>query len=261
VATFDGYLKRVAAYVNDLRASGRQIREFECVGEPDRWLEGLPVRVGPGACPGVILRGDTFVELGSPEAGSCAFPLWATDSARIRDGRITVIGPGVQESAGASLPFGQIVMVGGDTLEDQDQAVLERTQYISDKIEGYMIRSTPGRLWSRISKAAAAKGLDFEVLGKALVAIFKSEIPKIQTMEVLFVTSEREDLKPLEEIAEQVRTIGTQIARKTWLAKGIDILECTLGWDCKSCSDKAVCDDIKEIVKIRKRTADAAAES
>jgi CO dehydrogenase/acetyl-CoA synthase beta subunit len=151
-------------------------------------------------------------------------------------------------------------MVGGEALGDEEHAALERSQYVADQIEGYMIRSTPGYLWSRVSKQAATKGFDFEVLGKALVAIFKSENPKIQTMEVLFVTSDREDLKPLEEIAEQVRTIGTQIARKTWLAKGIDILECTLGWDCKACSDKSVCDDIREIVNIRKRKVKAAAE-
>jgi CO dehydrogenase/acetyl-CoA synthase beta subunit len=261
VATFDVYVKRVAAHVNELRASGRQIREFECVAEPDRLLEGLPVQVGPGASSGIILRGDTFAELGSPEAGSCAFPLWTNDLSLVKDGRVTLIGPDIQESTGASLPLGQVVIVGGDGLGDEEHAALEQSQYVSDRIEGYMIRSTPGRLWSRVSKEAAGKGFGFEVLGKALLAIFKSEIPKIQSMEVVFVTSDPEDLKPLEDIAEQVRTIGTQIARKTWLARGVDILECTMGWDCKSCSDKTVCDEIREIVKIRKRKVDAAAES
>ncbi len=41
-----------------------------------------------------------------------------------------------------------------------------------------------------------------------------------------------------------------------WLkARGYDILECTLGWDCGTCPDKTVCDDIKEILTVRKRKA------
>jgi hypothetical protein len=253
VATFDLYVKKVADYVEDLRASGRSVREFGCSGDPGTLIESLPVRVGPGASPGIVLRGDTFAELGSPDSGSCAFPLWTNDPSLIEDGRITLIGPGIQESAGGSLPFAQVLMVGGKALGDEEHAALEQNQYISDRVEGYMIRSTPGRMWSRISQEVAGKGFDFDVLGGALTAIFKSELPKIDSMEILFVTSSREDLEPLRAISEQVRTMGQYIVRKTWLAKGYDILECTMGWDCKSCDDRPVCDDIRDVIKIRKR--------
>jgi hypothetical protein len=72
-------------------------------------------------------------------------------------------------------------------------------------------------------------------------------------MEIIFVTSSKEDLQRLDEIAEQVKKISKDIIRETWLARGYDILECTLGWDCGSCPDKTVCDDIKEVVKVRKK--------
>jgi CO dehydrogenase/acetyl-CoA synthase beta subunit len=146
-------------------------------------------------------------------------------------------------------------MVGGKDLGDKEHEALDQSQFISDQIEGYMIRSTPGRMWSRVSNDAAAKGFDLEVLGKALLAILKSEIPKIQAMEVLFVTSGKDDLQQLDGIAEQIRTIGRNIVRETWMAKGYDILECTLGVDCNSCSDKAVCDDIRDVVKVRTKKA------
>ena len=66
--------------------------------------------------PGIILRGDTFVELGNPEPGSCAFLLWTDNPSLVRDGKITLIGPDIQESPGASLPFAQVLMVGGTGL-------------------------------------------------------------------------------------------------------------------------------------------------
>jgi CO dehydrogenase/acetyl-CoA synthase beta subunit len=239
-------MKRVATYVDEARARGRPVKEFLFSGDP------LPVRVGPGANPGIVLRGDTFAELGSPDTGSCALPLWTDDPSLIQDGRIRLIGPGIQESPGASLPFAQVVVAGGKELGEEEHATLEQCQYVSDRVEGYMIRSMPGRMWSRISKEVAGKGFDFDVLGSALISIFKSEMPKIEAMEVLFVTTGKEDLEPLNAIAVQIETIGKYIEKKTWLAKGFD-LECTMGVDCKSCTDKPVCDDVRDVVKIRKR--------
>jgi CO dehydrogenase/acetyl-CoA synthase beta subunit len=255
VAIFDGYLKKVADFVEEVRGSGRQVEHFDGSGEPGLLLQDLPVQVGPEAASGIILRGDTFAELGNPNAGSCGFPLWTDDPSLLRDGSITLVGPGVQESPGASLPFAQVLLVAGEDLGKPEHEALEQNQYIADKIEGYMIRSTPGRMWSRVSKDAAAKGFDFDTLGKALIAIFKSDMPKIQAMEVLFVTSDKEDVQKLDRIAEQVRKIGKEIVRETWLARGYDILECTLGVDCGSCSDKETCDEIREVVKIRGKKA------
>lgn len=253
MAVFDVYIKKVGKYVEGVRQNGRRIVEFDCPSAVDELVEGLPVRVGRDANSGIILRGDTFVELGNPDAGSCAFLLWTDNPSLIRDGRITLIGPDIKESQGASLPFGQVLMVGGTGLIEGGHSALEQNQYISDKIEGYMIKSTPERMWSRVSRDAAARGFCFETLGKALMAIFKSEVPKVQAVEIVFVTSSKEDVQRMEKIATQVRKISKDIVREAWKARGYDILECTLGWDCNSCADKTVCDDIKELITVRKK--------
>jgi len=255
MAIFDVYVKRLAEYVEEMRGKGRQVREIDCPTAVSKLVEGLPVRVGPQASSGLILRGDTFVELGNPEAGSCAFLLWTDKPSLIRDGKITLIGPDIQESPGASLPFGQVLMVGGVGLGKEEHAALEYNQYISDQIEGYMIKSVSQLMWSRVSKDAAGRGFCFETLGGALMAIFKSEVPKVQAVEIVFVTSSKEDLQPLDDIGAQVRKIAKDIVRENWKAKGIDLLECTLGWDCNSCPDKPVCDDIKELITVRKKKA------
>ena len=253
MAVFDAYIKKVAEYVEVMQGSGRQVRVFDCPGAPDRLLYGLPVKVGPRAGSGIVLRGDTFAELGSPEAGSCAFPLWTNNTGLIRDGRITLIGPDILESRGASLPFAQILTAAGKELSDKLHSALDESQYIADQIEGYMVKSTPGRMWTRISNTAAERGFGFEALGKALTAIYKLHIPQIEAMEIVFVTSGKEDVRRLDEISEQVKKISKDIIRETWLARGYDILECTLGWDCNSCPDKPVCDDIKAVITVRKK--------
>jgi len=255
VSVFDAYVKKVAEYAEEVRGMGRQVREFDSPTAVSELVEGLPVRVGPRASSGLILRGDTFVELGSPDAGSCAFLLWTDNPSLIRDGKITLIGPDIQETPGASLPFGQVLMVAGKDLGKEEHSALEQSQYISDQVEGYMIRSTPERMWSRVGKDAAGKGFDFCTLGKALMAIFKSDVPKVQAMEVIFVTSSKEDVQRLDDIAQQVRKIDKDIVRETWLARGYDVLECTLGWDCDACADKPVCDQIREVITVRKKKA------
>jgi len=256
MSIFDVYVAKIADYVESMRREGRRVREIDCPPAIADLLRGLPVQVGPKADPGLILRGDTFVELGNPEVGSCAFLLWTDNLPLVRDGRITLIGPDIQESPGASLPFGQVLMVGGKNLDKQDHGVLEHTQYISDQIEGYMIKSVSQLLWARVSKNAARKGFCFEALGRALMAIFKLELPKVQAMEVVFVTSNKDDLQPLENIAEQIRKIARDIVTENWKAKGFDLYECTFGWNCSRCPDQPVCDDIKELITISKSKAD-----
>jgi hypothetical protein len=71
-------------------------------------------------------------------------------------------------------------------------------------------------------------------------------------MEVLFVTSSKEDLALLENIATQVEKISGDIRRKSLVRRLDGTYECTTGYDCNVCSDKAVCDDIKELIALRK---------
>ncbi len=253
MSIFDAYIKKVADYVEALHSSGKRLRVFNCSGDREKLFEGLPVKVGPGAGSGIVLRGDTFAELGSPEAGSCAFPLWTNNTGLVEDCRITLVGPDIPEARGASLPFGQIIIAAGEKLSEKQHSALEESQYISDQIEGYMVKSTPGRMWTRVSNKAGEKGFSFEVLGRALMAIYSSRVPDVERIEVVFITSSKEDVSQLEEIAAQVRKIGKDIVRENWLARGYDILECTFGWDCNSCPDKTVCDDIKDLIKVRKK--------
>ena len=102
MSAFDVYLTKLAGYIEEMRGRGRQVREIDCPTAVSRLLAGLPVRVGRGASSGIILRSDTFVELGNPDAGSCAFVLWTDNPSLVRDGKITLIGPDIQESREAS---------------------------------------------------------------------------------------------------------------------------------------------------------------
>lgn len=198
---------------------------------------------------GIILRGDTYVELGNPEIGSSSFMLFTDKTGIIKDGCITVIGPDIKESCGMSVPFGQVLMIGGKDLDDSDHEELENAGFIGDSIEGYMVRSFTQSIWSRVGKDSAEKDFSFEALGRGLMALYKSDNAGIQLMEAIFVTSGRDGIKLLDGIAVQVHKITKELVGQTWKIRGVDI-DCTS--DCSMCSNRPVCDDIKEVLKEKK---------
>jgi CO dehydrogenase/acetyl-CoA synthase beta subunit len=250
MATFDSYLENVARQVEELRTRGRPVKELTCPTSASELTKDLPIRVGPGANPRIILRGETFVELGSPEAGSCGLVLWTDNPSLVSDGKITLIGPDIPESPAASLPFGQVLLVGGAQLGVDEHQSVGQAQYVADQIEGYMIKSSSRYLWGRVSKEAAAKGFCFEFLGRAVMAIYKSSLPKVEAVEALFVTSSKEDVLTLNEIAREAQEIGAKLVKEHWKARGYD-LDCDL--NCSSCSEKQVCDDIRKVLAARER--------
>lgn len=246
------HLPRVRDYVTQKKEQGREVREIECDTSGERLVAGLPVRVGPDAGKGIILREDTFVELGNPSLASCSFVVWNDELSAVVDGRITCIGPDIQNSQGQSLPFGQVMIVGGAELAEQHYLELEKTQYTSDQIQGYMLRSVPRRVWSRVSKQAAAQGFCFETLGRALMSVFRCKNPLIQATEVVFVTSSKDDVDQLEDIAADVRKFSGEMRKLVRQQDGsYDCAE----YDCDSCDDKPVCDSVRDWIEIRRSRA------
>jgi CO dehydrogenase/acetyl-CoA synthase beta subunit len=252
---FDEHIGLVDGYLERLRGEGRQAREFPPeAGQADPSAPS-PFRVGPGAGTGLVLKSDTFVELGSPTAGSCAFALYTGDSSLVRDGRIRLVGPDIQESASGTLSFGQVILAAGRELDERDYRPLAESQYVGDRIEGFMVKSTPGRIWCRVSNDIARRGFDFGVLGKALIGIVKDQVPGAEAVDVLFVTSGREDVLRLGEIEARVGEVAREIKRRVWKEKGIDIDDCPLGGHCGSCKDKEVCDEVRKMTQGRKRAS------
>ena len=240
---FAAYMEKVHEFVDRLQEAGRSVKVWDA--PVSGLLDNLPVAVGAGANRGIILRGDTYAELGNPEAGSAMVSLFTQEAGLVQDGRITLIGPDIDSIGGQSLPFGQVVLVGGKELQNDDYEKLQRAAIVGDRIEGYLMRSLPQNIWSRVSKDAAAKGFSFESLGKALMLLYRAENPKIEAMEVVFVTSGKEDVKELGELAAQVRKISREMVRENWKIKGYDI-DCSQ--NCSACADKPVCDDIREVM-------------
>jgi CO dehydrogenase/acetyl-CoA synthase beta subunit len=239
MSNFEAYIREVRAYVEELRKRSAKVRVLHTSGAV------ASIRIGPGAGADLVLRRDTAVELGSPTTASCAIALYSTEPDSVHDSRVTLIGSDIAEAASASIPFGQVLIASGSALTEDDYETLLEAQYVSDFVEGYMVRSSSTHIWSRVSNEAVARGFNFATLGRAIEQHVKAQIPRVEAVEVVFVTTGDEDINHLARIATEAEQTGRDIRQRVWQQRGVDIFECTSGGHCGKCGDKAVCDRIR----------------
>ena len=250
MAEFDEQILAVRRFSKNRKEQAGIAAQVRCDGSPEDLIRGLPVRFGSDNPPAVILKEDTFVELGNPVHGSASMVLWTRQAELVQDGVITRIGPDIPPSEGRSLPFGQVILLGGSRLEEKDLASLERASNLASLLDGYMIRHVPRKLWSRVSREAAAKGFCFETLGRALMAHYKATFPLLEAVEILFVTSSKADVEELEAIGLQAKGKALSIRKLTRTEEGI--YECD-ELSCNECPEKEICDSIRDVLVIRKK--------
>ena len=241
-------LENLRQYVDTMAMEGKRIRRIQCLPNDKAGSSETSSGSDNQVDGGVVLQENTAVELGNPKSGSSSFLLWSTNIDLINDGQITLIGPDIIEVVGQSLPFGQILLIGSAGLEKELVIELARVQYLSHNIEGYMVRSTPRYLWSRINKHAVEKGFSFKTLGQALILASKMKVAKDLCVEVIFVTSSKEDIVQLDAIGSRARETIMKL-KKSMIT---NLIDCA-GEDCSDCPEKPTCDNVREIKILRER--------
>jgi CO dehydrogenase/acetyl-CoA synthase beta subunit len=201
--------------------------------------------------PEVILGEDVAVELGHPSTASQVIVLLSHQPDLIQSGRISIVGPDLDElDGGGRRPFAQVVMLAVKPGETPDPFEIDNTQYLMHRLSGYMVRSVPGRLWVRISKSGKAAGLTLKTVGSALIAAYTHDFDMIEGAEVVFVTSSSEDVNALSQISTEVNILA---GRHKKLALGVDgEVECQ-DLNCDTCDEQPVCDSLRDIV-IKRRS-------
>ena len=213
---------------------------------------------GPHAGRGVVLQRSAALELGA-DGRSCGMILPTSDASRVVDGRISVCGPDVEElvlsgdgQGPTQAPFCQIIIVSGSDLATADLSALEDCLYTKDYIEGYFVRSSEGRIHSRIARKLAEAGFGLRELGSVLAIMVKEACPSVEGVEVVFVTESGELLDELAATRSEWLSRMHDARKGLWLEKGLDI-DCPAGGHCGQCADKDLCDSVRKIARIRKK--------
>jgi CO dehydrogenase/acetyl-CoA synthase beta subunit len=232
--------------MNLFDATIQDIRSFVATREGKKtWTVEAGHRWSEGGNRNIVLKDDMGLELGSPETESLSSILWTGTPGLIQDGSITLVGPDIWESQGGSLPFAKIVIAGVSGFTDENTYEryrdMELIRYTLD-LRGYMLRAVSQyqREWCRISREAIGGGFSFDILGAALMEMFRGK-PYVNDVEILYVTSSPEDVRDLKNITKDTsRVIGAM----NKMAEEED-------FDCNTCEYKDVCDDAGDLKKMR----------
>ena len=194
----------------------------------------------------LVLGQDTAVELGNPNNASTSFLLWKNDSHKVANQRITVVGPDLPQVTEKQVSFGKIVIVGGEDFDENNcydrYREMEQVRY-DIHLKGYMMRgvSQYQREWSRVSREAIDGGFSFRTLGGALIEKM-SELSFVRSIDVIFITSSREDVMEIKAISDSVmKIIGAMNKMAT-----------ELSLDCDTCEYSEVCGDVSELRSMRR---------
>lgn len=240
---FDKQYKEITAYLDRRRIEGK-VSEFTHNSQT-KW----PFEKNRN----LVLGQDTAVELGNPKNASTSFLLWVNEPEKIKNGRITIVGPDLPELSGKQVSFGKIVIVGASDF-DADNSYdryrdLELLRY-NIHLKGYMMRgvSQQQREWSRVSNDAVNQGFSFEHLGGALIDEFL-QIGYVLSVETVFITAGREDVLETKAIADDVFKL---ISAMNKMAE-------EMSFDCDTCDYNDVCGDVEELRSMRNAMAQKSA--
>ncbi len=250
-ASFDKQIKRVKSILEELGEGVRRLRApFDTRAE----LEGFKQKVGlsqrQGGKPTIVMAEDTAVELGHPRDASVNLVLWTYNPDLVEDKVIHLCGPDLDKANGTRLPYAQLILLALRENFDADPFSLESTQFLSNRLPGYMVRMVPGRLWARVSRQALSDGLNFSILGGALIAAYYDDFPGVEKVEVAFVTAGNEKVTNFSSVAAEAKIITGHNKKLTLIGDGE--YECN-DLNCDDCDEKEVCDDIREIVILRRK--------
>jgi acetyl-CoA synthase len=152
----------------------------------------VPITVGPAFEGETIRKGDMYIEFGGGKATGFELVQMVGEK-DIEDGKITVIGPDLDEMAeGSSNPIGIMVKIFGRKMQEDFEGVLERRiHYFINYGEGLWHVAQRDICWLRVSKEAFHKGFRMKHYGELLIAKFKDEFPAIvDRVEVTLITDQ-----------------------------------------------------------------------
>lgn len=234
---FDKQYQEISDYLESLRREGKLSVRFHNGGT--HW----PIEKNRN----LVLGQDTAVELGNPKDASTSFLLWVNQPHRIKNGRMTIVGPDLPRLGGRQVSFGKIVIIDAADF-DADNSYeryreMELLRY-DIHLKGYMMRgvSQQQREWSRVSKEAVRNGFSFKHLGGALMDQFL-QLPYVRAVETVFITSGRKDVLA-------AKTISNAVFKKI---TAMNKMAEELSFDCDTCDYNDVCKDVAELRAMRKK--------
>ena len=152
----------------------------------------VPVSYGPAFEGERVRKEDMFAEMGGQRTTAFEW-LRSLDASEVEDGKITVVGPNLDElEEGAQIPLGIVVEVSGRKMQEDFESVLERQfHHLLNFAEGILHMGQRDLIWIRVSKSGRSAGLTLEHFGEILRAKLLDDFGEIVDKVQVTVYSEQ----------------------------------------------------------------------
>jgi len=255
IKLFEEFLENLKKYINSESKKGKDVFIYERNPNPLKLFEKLDIKVELDKHKEIILQEETKLELGgiNNKSISLIYPFSNLDIIKyIKNGRITLIGPEIKDISDLSIDFGMVILIGGKNINEKDWDSLRQVNFISNGIEGFLIRTIPRKFWCRIS-GKIIKNFTLEFLGNAIFYLYKQQFKDlIESMEIFFVST---NANVIDEIIDITSKINANINEK-WLKKIENWkkrIDCDYDWGCEICPYQETCYDIKQVLVEREK--------
>ncbi len=255
IEVFKEVLNNLRKLITSESKKGKSLFIYERKSSPLDYFEELHIQVRLDNYKDIILQEETKLELGGfkKKSFSLVYPFSNSDFSKyIKKDRITLIGPEIKDISDRTIDFGMIILIGGENINENNWDSLKQFNFISNGIDGFMIRTIPRKFWCRISEHVI-KNFTFEFLGNAVFHLYKEKFKSlIELMEIFFINSYPE---LIDESIKITSEITTSINEK-WLKKIEDWkkrIDCDYDWGCEICPYQEECYDIKQVLVEREK--------
>lgn len=244
-------IENIRIFIDHQAEKGKNITVYEKELNPEEFFKKIGINVGLDDYKEIILQDETKFELGgvNKKSFSLIYPLHILDF--IKDGKITLIGPEIKNITEKSIDFGIFILIGFEKISEKDFDNLRQFNFISNGIEGFMIRTIPRRFWCRINTEVMKKKFSFEFLGNAILFLYKQKFKdSIKSMEIIFISSNPDSIENFIEITTEIR----EHLSKKWKDKIEEWkkrIDCDYDWECDECPYYDICEDVKEVLEER----------
>ena len=245
-------IEDIRDFLSTLSKGEKEVREYRRHSEPHAFFDSQDIHVELDSCKEIILQDETQLELGgvNKTSFSLIYPLHLPDF--IKNGKITLIGPEIPDLADDSINFGLFMLIGFGQISEKDFDDLKHFSFVSNGIEGSMIRTIPRRFWCRISNDVADR-FSFEFLGNAIFHLYEEKFGKlIHAMELIFISSHADLVEKFEALTSEIRDHLDKRWRdkiEEWKKR----IDCDYDWECNVCPYFDACDDVREVLEEREK--------
>jgi len=246
-------IKNLRNFIESQDQNGNPVKIYNRQKNQSEFFKKSNLKVRLEDCREIILQDETKLELGGANKNSFSLVYPFAQTKLIDDGKITLIGPEIEELSENQIDFGLLIFIGFEKINEKEFSNLRHFNFISNGIEGFMIRTIPRRFWCRISEEALKKHFSFELLGNAIMYLYKKKFGDlIRSMEIIFLNS---NAKLIDEFVKLTSDIHKEINKK-WLDKIEEWkkrVDCDYDWDCMECPYVDACSQVRDVLEEREK--------